>query len=306
MKGVLLGVLSSIFVNNVLPAFVVMGLGLYLDRGLHVDKRSLSRIAVYVLTPALAFSSIVKSEVAPSEFGLMLVYVLIITAAMCALGLLVGCLLHWPRRAVDALVLSIAFLNSGNFGLSVVLFAYGQVGLELGTIFFVGTNLAANTLAAFFASRGNGGTRRALLNILKLPAPYAFSLALLLRSFQIQVPQVIMRPISLVAQATVPTMLMMLGVQLSQTRIGHRLREVSVAVALRLVVGAGLAALLAPLVGLQGLARQVGIVQASMPTAVSSGLIAIEFDADAELVSSAIFISTLLSSVTLTLVIALL
>jgi hypothetical protein len=301
-----LGILSGIFVNNVLPAFAVMAIGLYLDRGLHVDKKTLSRMAVYVLTPALAFSSIVKSEVSPGDFGLMLVYVLVITGAMCALGLLVGRLLRWPRRSVDALVLSIAFLNSGNFGLSVVLFSYGQVGLELGTIFFVGTNLAANTLAAFFASRGNGTTRQALLNILKLPAPYAFVLALLLRSLQVELPLVVMRPISLVAQATVPIMLLMLGVQLSQTRIRSRLREVSVAVGLRLVAGAALGAVLAPVIGLQGLARQVGIVQAAMPTAVSSGLIAIEFDADAELVSSAIFVSTLLSSVTLTLVIALL
>lgn len=301
-----MSILSGIFINNVLPAFVVMGLGLVLDRGLHVDKRTLSRMAVYVLTPALAFSSIVKSEVPPGEFGLMLAYVLLITAAMCALGLLVGRLLRWPRRTVDALVLSIAFLNSGNFGLSVVLFSYGEVGLELGTIFFVGTNLAANTLAAFFASRGNGTTKQALLNILKLPAPYAFALALLLRSLQVEVPAVIMRPVSLVAQATVPTMLLMLGVQLSQTRLRSRMREVSVAVGLRLLAGPALGALLAPVIGLHGLARQVGIVQASMPTAVSSGLIAIEFDADAELVSSAIFVSTLLSSITLTLVIALL
>jgi len=301
-----LSILSGIFINNVLPAFVVMGLGLVLDRGLHVDKRTLSRMAVYVLTPALAFSSIVKSEVPPGEFGLMLAYVLLITATMCVLGLLVGRLLRWPRRTVDALVLSIAFLNSGNFGLSVVLFSYGEVGLELGTIFFVGTNLAANTLAAFFASRGNGTTKQALLNILKLPAPYAFALALLLRSLQVEVPAVIMRPVSLVAQATVPTMLLMLGVQLSQTRLRSRMREVSVAVGLRLLAGPALGALLAPVIGLHGLARQVGIVQASMPTAVSSGLIAIEFDADAELVSSAIFVSTLLSSITLTLVIALL
>ena len=75
---------------------------------------------------------------------------------------------------------------------------------------------------------------------------------------------------------------------------------------IRLFAGAAIAALLAPLMGLQGLARQVGIVQASMPTAVSSGLMAIEFDAEADKVSSAIFISTLLSSITLTVLIALL
>ena len=212
--------LINILLNNVLPAFFVMAAGFYLDRALKVDKKSLSRMAVYILTPALVFSSIVKSFVSPNDFGLMLLYVIVITLIMCTLGLAVGRLLRWPKRRTDALILSIAFLNSGNFGLSVILFTYGEVGLQLGTVFFVGTNLAANTLAAFFASRSNGGAKRALLNVLKLPGPYAFGLALLIRAFQIEVPLAIMRPISLVAQAAVPVMLMMLGVQLAQTACG--------------------------------------------------------------------------------------
>jgi len=298
--------LLTILINNVLPAFLVMAAGFCLDRALKVDKKSLSRMAVYILTPALVFSSIVKSSVSPSDFGLMLLYVIVITLIMCALGLGIGHILHWPKRRTDALILSIAFLNSGNFGLSVILFTYGEVGLQLGTVFFVGTNLAANTLAAFFASRSNGGAKRALLNVLKLPGPYAFGLALLVRALQMEVPVAVMRPISLVAQAAVPVMLMMLGIQLAQTKMTHHLQDVSLAVFIRLVAGAGIAFLLAPLMGLQGLARQVGIVQASMPTAVSSGLMAIEFDAEADMVSSAIFLSTLLSSITLTLLIALL
>lgn len=296
--------LVTIFSRNVLPAFVVMALGLVLDRALHVDKRSLSRLAVYVLTPALAFNSIVTSSVSAGDFGLMLAYVVAISLLMVALALAVGHALRWPRRSVDALVLCVAFVNAGNFGLPVVLFTYGNAGLQLGTVFFVGTNFAANTLAAFFASRGTGSTRRALRNVLRLPAPYAFVLALTLRLLNVRVPEVALRPVSLLAQATVPVMLLMLGVQLSQTRFAGRAREVTVAVILRLVVGAGIAAVLAPLIGLQGLARSVAVVQAAMPTAVSSGLMAIEFEADADMVSSTIFVSTLLSALSLTIIIA--
>jgi predicted permease len=230
----------------------------------------------------------------------MMLFVLAITMAMVALGLGVGRLLGWSREMTDALVLSVAFLNAGNFGLSVVLFSFGEAGLELGTVFFVGTNFACNTISAFFASRGNGGTRRALLNVFKLPGLYAFIVALLMRIWDLPVPQVILRPTELIGRAAVPVMLMMLGLQLSQTHIGRRYKEVAVGVFLRLGVGALAAIALAPLLGLQGLARQVAVTQAATPTAVSSALMAIEFDSDAEYVTSAIFFSTLFSSVTLT------
>lgn len=296
---------TSVLLNNVLPAFLVMGIGFLVDRMLHIDKRTMSRLAIYVLTPSLVFSAILRSTVDPRDFGLMLLFVFVITFAMVGIGLLVGRLLRWPQGTTDALVLSIAFLNSGNFGMSVVLFTFGDAGLELASIFYVGCNLVVNTVAAFFAARGNtGGAKKALLKVFKLPGVYAFTLAALFRALSIQVPAPLLKPINLIGNAAVPMLLMMLGIQLSQTHLGRRFKEVGVAVALRLGAGTVMAILLAPLMGLQGLARDVAIVEASTPTAVNSALMAIEFDADAELVTSVVFFSTLLSSVTLTVLIA--
>ena len=296
----------TIFVNNILPAFLVMAAGVLLDRGLQVDKKSLSRMALYVLTPCLVFSMILQSTVEASTFGLMILFVVVTTVVMCAIALLAGRLLRWPNRSADALVLSVAFVNSGNLGLSVILFSYGQVGLELASAFFVASVISCNTVAGFFAARSGGGARRAMLKVLRLPSLYAFLVALLLRSLSIELPEVLLKATSLAASASVPVMLMMLGLQLSQTRLGGRYKEVSLGVVLRLVVGALAALGLAPVMGLRGLAGKVAIVEASMPTAVSSLLMAIEFDGDAEYVSSVIFGSTLLSALTLTVLLSLL
>ncbi len=292
---------SSLFLNNVLPAFLIIGVGVLLDRLLKVDKKSLSRVALYVLVPSLVFTSANQSEVDPGAMGQMILFVLVLTIVLVLVSLAVGALLHWPHRTVDALVLSVAFVNAGNFGLSVILFSYGEAGLDLGAAFFVATNVLGNSLAALFALRGKSKGWRALLEILKLPGPYAFVVALLLRGLHIDMPTPILRAVSLIGQAAVPVMLMMLGLQLSQTRLGGRYAQVAVGVVLRLGVGALIAIGLAPLMGLQGLARNVAIVQASTPTAVTSGLMAIEFDADADYVASVIFVSTLLSGLTITL-----
>ena len=154
--------LTNILVSNVLPIFLVMAVGVLLDRKLRIDKKSLSRMALYILAPCLIFSRIVQSAVAPGEFGLMIVFVIAITLVMCLIALLVGHLLRWPAPTIDALVLSVAFFNAGNFGLSLVLFSFGEAGLELATVFFVAANFAANTLAAFFAARGKVGAKSAL------------------------------------------------------------------------------------------------------------------------------------------------
>ena len=296
----------KIFLNNILPAFMVIGVGILAERTLHIDKKHLSRLAIYILTPCLVFSLISNSTVDPAQFALIVVYAVVMTVVMCLVALIAGRLLRWPGPNVDGLVLSTAFFNAGNFGLSVVLFTFGEAGLEFASVFFVASSFATHTLATFFANRSRGSGARALLKVFSLPAPYAVVLALILRSLGWTTPEVIEKPLELIARAAVPILLMMLGLQLSQTRIRKRFKDISVGVVLRLVVGAAAAVAIAPVIGLQGLARQVAIVEASTPTAVSSALLAIEFDADAEFVASVIFVSTLLSSVTLTVLISLL
>lgn len=293
----------QIFTNNVLPAFLVMGVGVLLDRSIPIDKRTLSRLAIYVLTPCLVFSSIVQSEVDPGQFGLMVAYVVVYTLVMLAVGFGVGRMLGWSRKAIKGLVLSVAFTNSGNLGLFIILATFGQDGFGLGAAYFVATTLVTNTLAAFVAAHGRGTLGQTLVQVLKLPGIYAFALALLLRGGP-ALPAILMRPINLIAQAQIPVMLMMLGVQLSQTQFGRQYKQVTVGVLLRLVGGAGIAMVLAPLMGLTGLARQVAIAQSSTPAAVSTALMAIEFDAEADYVASVIFFSTLLSSLTLSLLLS--
>ena len=58
------------------------------------------------------------------------------------------------------------------------------------------------------------------------------------------------------------------------------------------------------LLGLTGAARQAAILQASMPAAVITTVLALEFDAAPAFVTSVVFVSTLLSPLTLTLLIA--
>jgi predicted permease len=99
---------------------------------------------------------------------------------------------------------------------------------------------------------------------------------------------------------------LLLGMQLAQASVGQYWKAASAGAALRLVVAPFLAVGLAGLLNLSGPARQAGILEASMPAAVISTLIANEYEAEPQLVTGTVLLSTLLSPISLSIIIALL
>lgn len=298
--------LLYIFSNNILPAFIIIGLGVLLERNLRLDIRTPTRMALYVLTPSLVFSSLLQSDVKGEEVTAILIFLFLVTLSLGLVSWFTSRLLKLDQVKENALMLATMFCNAGNFGLPVLLFTYGQEGMDRGIIFFVGSALFTHTLAAYFASRGKSSVSQSVKNVLRLPAVYAISLAFLFRGVNVVPPDFVLKSLTWVGSAAVPILLLVLGMQLSRTRIHGNLWLIGGATFIKLVVAAALAFLLAGVMGLQGLTRQVCIFEASTPTAVTVIMMSIEFDADPDFVTSVVFLSTLASSVTLTLILSLL
>jgi malate permease and related proteins len=298
--------LFQLFVNNILPSFIAIGLGVILARCMEMDLRAISRMALYILTPCLVFSSLIKSQVSGSDMTRVILFLVLITAGIGLLSWIVARALGLSQVRENALLLSTMFSNAGNMGLSVLLFAFGQGGMDAGLIFYVGSALLNHTLAAYLASRGKNSIGRSVLNMLKLPALYAAIAAFALRGLNVTTPDFISKPVALVGNAAVPVLLLLLGMQLARTRIRGDLTLISIATFIKLVVTAALSIGLAGAMGMTGLTRAVCVTEASMPSAVTTIMMSIEFDADPDFVTSVVFLSTLLSSITLTLTFALL
>jgi predicted permease len=127
---------------------------------------------------------------------------------------------------------------------------------------------------------------------------------LLVLACEISVPVAAMRPIGLLSDAALPMMILVLGMQLERAKVAERLRVVAVAVGLSLVVAPIVALGLTSFLGLSGAARQSGVILASMPVAVLTTILAVEFNVAPAFVTNTVFISTLLSPLTLTPLIA--
>jgi predicted permease len=139
---------------------------------------------------------------------------------------------------------------------------------------------------------------------MKVPAVYAVTAAILVLSTHATVPVAVMRPIGLLSDAAIPIMLLVLGMQLERAVMPKHPAAVAAAVVISLVVAPAIAFGLTWLLGITGAARQAAIIEASMPAAVITTVLALEFDLDAGFSTSVVFFTTLLSPLTLVLLIA--
>jgi predicted permease len=297
--------LLEILLNIILPVFIIIALGYSLGRTVALDVKSISRTVLYIFAPALIFSSLVKSSLTTTDSAQVVSFALLTILVVGLLARGITRLLRFDPLMENAFLLSTLFINSGNYGLPVNLFAFGQPGLERAVIYFTTSGLLTNTLAVYLASRGQAGVRQSLLNVFRLPMIYALAAALIIRVTGLTVPAPIFKPLEMAGQASVPVLLVVLGMELARASLDQNLTVVGLAVFVRLVLAAGVALGLAALMGLQEVTRQVCITQASMPTAVTTVVLAIEFGSKPRFVTSVVFVSTLASIVTLTLLLSL-
>ena len=296
--------LTLIFLNVLLPVFIVLAIGYVAGPRLGLKARTLTRYAYYILVPAFIFNIIYGADLEANLVGKMVVYTILVHIGCVILGGGLAWLLGHTRQMIGAYILIAVFGNVGNFGLPIIEFGLGPEALLPASIYFLIISTFAFIVGVAAANWYKGGSWGALLAIFKTPALIALLPALIFNWYQIQIPLAASRAVSLLAAAMVPTMLIALGVQLAGIGRLSLNKDVVLASAVRLVGGAILAIILALPLEMTGIVRGAGILQASMPAAVLASIIALEYDLVPDFVTTTVLFSTLASVVTLTVVLA--
>lgn len=296
--------LVQVFVNTVLPVFLVAGAGYVLARLTSLDGRTLGRVIFNLGSPSLVFRSLYTMDISTMVLQQFLFLVLAVYVITGLAGWLAGSDQARPRRA--ALTIASAVSNNGNMGLPITLFALGEAGLVMATVYYAVSAFLTNTLGVFVASSGSAPLSKALRQSLRAPVLYATILGIALNRLAVPVPDPLYRAVDLLAGAAVPMMLVLLGIQLSVTPFNREQSVVWRTLAIRLGASPLVAVALCQLMGIRGIERQVMILQASMPTAVVATVLATEFAAAPRLVAAAVLVSTLASMITVSMVLVLL
>ena len=296
--------LLEIFTADLLPVFAIAGVGFLLARFARVQVQTVSRLTFHALAPALVFNVLVTSTLDGVAFGRMALFYVLVAASAAVMARIAAIPLRLDRQALSAFMLVVVCSNSGNYGLPVALLAFGREALAFASVYFVSSAMFSYTGGVLLAASGRRSVRDALLGVARVPAVYGAVAAALSMSLGVQAPLVIMRPIAMLSEAALPMMILVLGMQLERATMPERPIVVAVAVALSLVLTPLAAIGLAHLVGLRGAAFQAGVLQASMPTAVMTTILALELDVLPNFVTSVVCVATLLSPLTVTLLIA--
>lgn len=289
-----------------LPVMLVAGLGALLSSRLPIDQATVSRITLYLLSPALILDVILKTPVQAAE-ALQLGAAYLLTLMLC---LALGYLLGWgrPEREKRSLSAAVGIWNSGNMGLPIALFSFGQAGFERATVLFLASFIGMYVFGPAVYTLGQKGADplTALRGMFRLPAVWVATAAILLRALHVTLPEGLTRGIGLMAQATLPMVLLALGLQLGAGGWPKLSVRLWLGTAARLIGGPLIAFGIGKLMHLGGLNLQVLVLSASMPTAVNALLIAREYQADTDTVAGIATLSTLGSVLTIAAVVTLL
>ncbi|HAA89230.1 MAG: Auxin Efflux Carrier [Thermoanaerobacterales bacterium 50_218] len=292
-----------VVLQTVFPVFVMIAIGYILGKITEIDIKPIAFLSIYVLAPALFFSSLVKTNLTAAEFFQIVGFIILLSSGTILLVKLWGKIEGWDPKTVKSVLLATLFPNCGYFGLPVLLFAFGEAGFERGIIYCVFMNLLHNTLGVYLAAQTHLSPRESLINVLKMPGLWAMSLGLGLTSLELTPPEMILKPLEMMGEAVIPVMLVTLGVHLARVRVGANIWLAGKVTTLRLVV--------APLIGLlilylffdpTSLTSKVALVESACPVAVASTMFSIQFNARPELVSTAALTSTIASIFTFALI----
>ncbi len=292
--------LLTTFADNLLPILLVSGAGFLLGKTLSVDSRSLGRVVFYVFSPVLVFNLLLHTQLSSNQIAATMIYTVLVALLIGIVAFLFGTLLHFERPMLMALIITAAFGNTGNYGLPLVSFAFGQEALAFATLNFVMSVVMFNTAGVLVASLGHMDLKSAAMGIFKVPAVYGVLLAAALNGLHVALPTPLERTIDLAANGSIPVMIILLGLELSKVQWSHSIRAISLSAGLKLLAAPAVGILLAAFFGFQGAARQGNVIETAMPAAVTTTVLATEYGLDTSLVTAMVFMGTILSPLTLT------
>jgi predicted permease len=278
------------------PVFLLAAVGfIWVKFGFEYRMQFVTRLSMTLAVPCLVFVSLMQTEI---EAGSLATLSLAALAAYAGVGVVVAVLV-W-LRGLDArtFINPLVFGNTGNLGLPLALFAFGETGLGYAVVVFAIMGVLSFTVGVWLVSGGGNP-----LKVLREPLVGATLLGALFLWQGWHTPTFLTNTLDLIGQMAIPMMLITLGVAVARLRPSHLIRSVGLSL-VKLVICTAVPVAVGLWFGLEGIALAVLIVQVATPVAVTSYLLAEKYGADSDAVAGLVVASTVLSVLYLPLILA--
>lgn len=217
-------------------------------------------------------------------------------------GRLASALLKIPKKKRDTLSFLTAFQNSGFLAIPIGFVLFGERGVLTVVMFTLGFNILYWTFGVHLMSRSNPTHKINPLKGLLSPAIIALILGIIFGITRTNLPGFFMDGSKLLGNATVPLAMLVVGAMMVSGRSKNKIniKEISAIILCRLIIVPVIFLVIAKsLSGISDLMRSIIVLQACMPSASSSPLLAKQYNGDYDLAASGVFFTTLVSIITI-------
>lgn len=275
----------------VAPVMILASIGYgWVWLGHDYQIRFVTKLATSVALPCLIFSALMKSTIDPSALATISLAAL---ASYGVIALFLWGFVAFARLDIRTYLAPLIFGNTGNLGLPLALFAFGDLGLGYALAVFAISIILTFTLGIWLVSDGGS-----IASVIREPIVIGPFLGALFLWQGWETPRFLTNAIDLVGQLAIPLMLITLGVALARLK-RERLSRMAGLSVVKATVCIGVAWVAGRWFGLDEIAFAVLVVQIGTPVAVTSYLLAEKYEANADEVAGLVFASTLLSIIIL-------
>lgn len=269
------------------PVFALAAIGyVWVRMGHEYNVEFVTRLAMTLSVPCLIFTSLMKTNVDPAALTALSVGAVVAYGVLTIVAFAMAKLMRLEIRTYLA---PIIFGNTGNLGLPLAMFAFGEEGLGYAVVVFAIMAIWSFTFGIWLVSGGGSLTK-----VIKEPLVAATILGGIFLWQGWETPRVITNTLSLIGQMAIPLMLITLGVAVARLTPGRIGQAVLISV-LKLAICVGVAWGVGIWLDLGPIALAVLVLQVSTPVAVTSYLLATKYGADSDAVAGLVVVSTLLS-----------
>lgn len=272
-----------------LPVFLIALAGYFFGRWKKIDLSPINDFVIYLSTPALIVSSLSRDEIEiflAAKIFLSVCIIIGVSFFIC-LGII-----RALRLPVKVYLPPALFANTGNMGLPLVFFAFGESGFNVAILYMVSTTILHYTVGILILNYDESP-----FEIFRLPLVYSAIAGVLLSVSGWTLPTPVFRAFDLLGEASIPTMIFALGYKLSEVPLTDVSRSFLVG-GMRILFGLLLGIATASIFKLDSVASKVVILQSAMPPAIFNFVLAEKYNQDSERVASIILAGTLISVIT--------
>ena len=270
------------------------------------DSLTLNKIVINIAIPSLIFLAMFNADLSNLKLLLPITLICIITGSLC--GLLVYIFSRargYSKKTRWTLVGTSTLFNSGFLGYPVVLGIFGATGLVRAVFYDMGSTILFLSLGIFFILIFGGRYTSIIKRTVLFPPLWGIILGILANILHLNPGFIPLDVLKYLSGAAIPLIMISLGLSLEAGGLKNYFGAASFVTLTRLIISPMIAILMVYILGLHGLEGTVTVVEAGMPAAMLSLVLAASYDLDVNAAAACIFLSTVMSMITLPILISL-